>query len=295
MSSAQIALIVVSVLVLASAAFVWFRMRTLIGLIRSKAVGEDRDYLWNLLYGLNWTGTTTNNYGFAPAESDGPERFQLQMYYELLKLYGPKAGATRNIDLLEVSCGQGGGIVHLVRNWPSQITAIGLEKSENAINNCKRTHAKVPSLSFVNGDALALPFPDGSFDVVVNVEAANDYSDIANFCSEVHRVLRPNGVFLFANTCKASRIDKTKEAFLKASFTAEFTDIAPNVVKACIEDSSRRRSLINSRVPWLYRLMFREVFENYAAVEGSKMLEKMKSGRVSYLMTGATRREVTLG
>lgn len=295
MSLAYGAFVVVLALALASAAYIWFRMRTLISLVRNKKIGEDRDYLWDLLYGFNWTGTTTNNYGYAPAESDGPERFQLQMYSELLKLYGSKAGATKSIDLLEVSCGQGGGIAHLVRNWPSQIVAIGLDKSENAISTCKRMHAKVPSLSFIKGDALALPFPDGCFDVVVNVEAANDYSDIARFCSEVHRVLRPNGVFLFANTCKAGRIDRTKETFLKAGFTAEFFEIAPNVVKACVEDSSRRRSLINSRVPWFYLWMFKEVFENYAAIEGSRMLEKMKSGRVAYLMTGATRCEVTSG
>jgi hypothetical protein len=100
MSLTYSAFIVVLALVLASAAFIWFRMRTLIGLVRNKTVGEDRDYLWDLLYGLNWTGTTTNNYGYAPAESDGPERFQLQMYSELLSFMGQKPGPPRILIFL---------------------------------------------------------------------------------------------------------------------------------------------------------------------------------------------------
>jgi hypothetical protein len=45
-----------------------------------------REQLYDLLYSLSWGETTTNNYGFAPAESDGPERSQLQLYGELLRL-----------------------------------------------------------------------------------------------------------------------------------------------------------------------------------------------------------------
>ena len=38
----------------------------------------------------NWGETTTNNYGFAPAEGDHPQRFQHQMYRELLRLLKAK-------------------------------------------------------------------------------------------------------------------------------------------------------------------------------------------------------------
>ena len=43
-----------------------------------------RPALWNRFYSIDWGETTTNNYGFAPSEGDHPQRFQHQMYLELL-------------------------------------------------------------------------------------------------------------------------------------------------------------------------------------------------------------------
>ncbi len=54
----------------------------------------------------------------------------------------------------------------------------------------------MPGLDFVHGDAENLPFPDESFDAVVNVEASHIYPHFDRFLSEVKRVLRPGGHFL---------------------------------------------------------------------------------------------------
>ncbi len=288
MSGLQIVLSVLALLVLALAV-VAYRLRRFISLVRNKEIGENRDYLWNLLYSLDWTGTTTNNYGYAPAETTGPERFQLQMYSELAKPHLAKAKKAKHTDLLEVSCGQGGGLAHLVETWPSPITAIGMDKSENAVASCRKSHAQISNLSFAHGDALAIPFPDGSFDVVVNVEASGDYGNYEKFFSEVHRVLRKGGVFLYTDTCKVSRVDSTKQALADAGFKTNFHDIAANVVAASIEDTPRRQTLIKTRVPFIYRWLIRDAFENYAAVDGSGRLEKLKNGRLVYLMTKAER------
>ncbi len=288
MSVLQIVLIALVLAALGLAA-VAYRLRKFIALVRNKARGENRDYLWNLLYSLDWTGTTTNNYGYAPAETSGAERFQLQIYAELLKLHAAKAKNAKHTDLLEVSCGQGGGLAHLVQTWPSPIKAIGMDKSENAVGSCRRSHAQVPNISFAVGDALAIPFADASFDVVVNVEASGDYGDYEKFFSEVHRVLRNGGVFLYTDTCKANLVDSTMLALTDAGFKANFRDIAPNVVAASIADTPRRLDLIKTRVPFLYRWLIKDAFENYAAVEGSGRLEKLKNGRLAYLMTKAER------
>src|SRR4051812_26492119 len=45
-----------------------------------------REELYDRLYSLDWGEVTANNYGFAPAEGQGPERFQIQLYAELQKL-----------------------------------------------------------------------------------------------------------------------------------------------------------------------------------------------------------------
>merc|ERR1719460_1375102 len=61
----------------------------------------------------------------------------------------------------------------------------------------KRSGSSGPCpLSFVQGDAENLPFPDASFDIVVNVESSHTYPHFDRFVAEVRRVLRPNGRFV---------------------------------------------------------------------------------------------------
>ena len=51
-----------------------------IALRRARDDHSNRPALWNRFYSVDWGETTTNNYGFAPAEGDHPQRFQHQMY-----------------------------------------------------------------------------------------------------------------------------------------------------------------------------------------------------------------------
>ena len=54
-------------------------------------------------------------------------------------------------------------------------------------------------VAFVQGDSEALPFPNGSFDVVINVESSHTYPHFDRFAAEVWRVLRTNGTFLITD------------------------------------------------------------------------------------------------
>ncbi len=49
------------------------------------------------------------------------------------------------------------------------------------------------------GDALNLPFDVSTFDIIINVEASHCYPDQARFFSEVSRILKKDGVFLYAD------------------------------------------------------------------------------------------------
>ena len=93
------------------------------------AHGQRREELYDLLYSLRWGEATTNNYGFAPAETTEPERFQLQLYAELLKLLESPA-ATAGIErVLEISCGRGGGLHPQASRLPGRTQVIGLDSS----------------------------------------------------------------------------------------------------------------------------------------------------------------------
>ena len=125
-------------------------------------------------------------------ESDERDRFFIQQYHRTaaqVDLSGKK--------VLEISCGHGGGASYLARTLkPASYT--GLDINPNAIEFARGRHS-VPGLEFVQGDATALPFPDNSFDAVVNVEASHLYPDVPAFLSEVARVLAPGGHFLYTD------------------------------------------------------------------------------------------------
>ena len=247
-----------------------------------------RPALWNRFYSIDWGETTTNNYGFAPAPGDHPQRFQHQMYLELLDRLRQERGIEPGMKLLEVSCGRGGGLSAVLSQAP-EIDATGLDVAHSAVDFCKRTYGENERLHFVQGSALELPFDDASFDVVVNVEASNDYGDRPRFFREAARVLKPDGLLLYADTVKQGRREAMEQDLASAGFHADFRDITDNVTEACRLDSPRRREVIRRHAPFGARMLLKRQLENYAAIEGSAKFSAFADGRRKYLMTAASK------
>ena len=86
--------------------------------------------------------------------------------------------------------------------WPASYT--GLDLNPAGIEFARKRH-DLDGLDFVHGDAENLPFPDQSFDVVLNVEASHLYPHVSRFLAEVARVLAPGGHFLYYGFPRAAR------------------------------------------------------------------------------------------
>jgi len=259
--------------------------------VRLRKLRKDRSRrpaLWNRFYSVDWGTTSTNNYGFAPASGDHPERFQHQMYLELLGRLQEVREVTPGMKLLEVSCGRGGGLKAFLSGAPA-MDATGLDVADAAIAFCRRTHGENDRLRFVQGSALDLPFPDGSFDVVLNVEASNDYADRERFFREAARVLKADGIFLYTDTVQRGRRDEMERGLAAAGFSANFRDITQNVVDACRADTPRRREVIRRHAPLPVRLFMKDQLANYAALEGSRKFTAFLDGRRQYVMTAAAK------
>ncbi|NPA06234.1 MAG: methyltransferase domain-containing protein [Chloroflexi bacterium] len=71
---------------------------------------------------------------------------------------------------------------------------VGLDLSERMLRFLQRAEPP-PSLTLVQGDALALPFPSASFDAVITVHVLHLVADLTRALHEVRRVLRPGGWF----------------------------------------------------------------------------------------------------
>lgn len=135
---------------------------------------------------------------------DEPDRFPIQLYWR----------TATQVDLagkqvLEISCGHGGGASYLMRTLhPSSYT--GLDLNRGGIEFCRKRH-RLPGLDFLCGNAENLPFPDQSFDAAINIEAAAFYPRFPRFLAEVARVLRPGGHFLYADLRPRDQIPKWEE------------------------------------------------------------------------------------
>lgn len=246
-----------------------------------------RPALWERFYSVDWGETTTNNYGFAPAIGDHPERFQHQMYRELFGRLKAKRALDNRLRLLEVSCGRGGGLAAFAKEAPDAFDVTGLDVAPSAIAFCRKTYGETEHRRFLVGSALELPFDDGQFDVVINVEASNDYGDRSQFFREVARVLKCDGTFLYADSFRSAHVQKVRAQLTEAGFAAEFDDITPNVLEACRLDTQRRRDVLRRHAPLAGRLLLNRQLSNYAGLAGSRKYRAFAQGRRNYLMSVA--------
>src|SRR5215208_4659015 len=67
---------------------------------------------------------------------------------------------------------------------------IGLDFSERMLELARE---KAPEVLFEAGNALQLPYPDGSFDAVTVGFGARNFSELRRGLSEMARVTRPGG------------------------------------------------------------------------------------------------------
>jgi SAM-dependent methyltransferase len=206
------------------------------------------------------------------AASDEPDRFPIQLYHRTATQID-LAGKT----VLEVSCGHGGGASYLMRTLhPASYT--GLDLNTVAIEFCRKRH-NLPGLNFVGGNSESLPFPDRSFDAVINVEAAINYQNVPRFYAEVERVLRPGGHFLYADIRYADEI---------AAWEADLAGIpmrlvAEQVINAQVMhglEGNRLSDQITRRLPNFAFL--RGIANDYAGGPGSLIYRRLENGEASY-------------
>jgi fatty-acid O-methyltransferase len=223
---------------------------------------------------MNWCYETDPPMGIPLDPSDEADRYPIQLYH---------ATATQS-DLtgkrvLEVGCGRGGGASYLTRTLkPASYT--GLDLNASGIEFCRRRH-QVPGLDFVAGNAEDLPFPDESFDAVVNIESSHCYPHFDVFLSEVARVLTTGGVFLYADTRPESHSERWDSDLNESALSVSAQrDISREVVRGMELNSARWEAAADSLVPRFARRIARRG----VPATGSKIWENAQNGLMPYRM-----------
>jgi ubiquinone/menaquinone biosynthesis C-methylase UbiE len=96
--------------------------------------------------------------------------------------------------VLDVGCGIGGPSRYLASKFGCQVTGLDLTAEFIALAAmlAKRTRL-ADKVTYCHGDALDLPFPDASFDLVWSQNAAMNIVDRDRLYGEMRRVLTPTG------------------------------------------------------------------------------------------------------
>jgi SAM-dependent methyltransferase len=106
-------------------------------------------------------------------------------------------GGTRGLDLVDVGTGPGRYLDALTLALQGRDVAVasvtGVDVSRPMLDTLR---SSVPRARAVRALADALPFPDGSFDVVMSFNAVHHFPSLAAFLAEAARVLRPAGVLV---------------------------------------------------------------------------------------------------
>ncbi len=245
-----------------------------------------RKWFWKRLYNQMsrlWADDDWRfmNYGYVAGPDVAP--FELQGADEHERAFiGLYHQAVDSLDIagknvLEVGSGRGGGSAYITR-YHKPGSMVGIDFSSETVKRAQQLNADIPGLAFRHGDAEAIPFGDASFDVVVNVESSHCYSNVAAFVGEAARVLKPGGIFTWADMRAPSMLPGLNENFNHPDLAliAE-TDLSHGVIRALDMANDRKVARI-SRFPVLNRFL-----KEFAGTQGSVLYGGLHSGDVVYL------------
>lgn len=111
--------------------------------------------------------------------------------------YAWALGYSRSKDVLEIACGTGPGLGLLQGAARSLVAG---DVSEPILDRVRKHYGSRVDARLMN--AMSLPFPDHSLDVIIIFEALYYVPDAEKFADECKRMLRPGGVVLVSNANK---------------------------------------------------------------------------------------------
>ena len=112
--------------------------------------------------------------------------------------------------VLDVGCGIGGASRHLAKGFGEGTSVTGITLSPKQVSRAKELAEQqgVRNANFRVMNALAMDFPDNSFDLVWACESGEHMPDKKKYVEEMVRVLKPGGTLVVATWCQRDDRDE---------------------------------------------------------------------------------------
>jgi ubiquinone/menaquinone biosynthesis C-methylase UbiE len=163
-----------------------------------------------------------------------PDQVEPDLWSEHLARYAFASRYTEGKRVLDCGCGTGYGTAELAQTAGD---ATGLDLSNDAIEYARAHYAR-PNTRYIAASCLDLPFPDGSFDLIVAFEVIEHLTEFHRFLDESARVLAPSGLFIVSTPNKLYYTESRAKSgpnpfheheFEAAEFHAELNRLFPHV------------------------------------------------------------------
>lgn len=122
-------------------------------------------------------------------------------------------------DVIDVACGSGGPSLAIAQATGCNLTGVDVE--QNAITAALGFAAglgKSDSTQFIVADCgKRIPIPDASFDAVICIDAILHFENRDDVMGDWHRLLRPNGLLIFADAAVVTGAISKEEINIRAS------------------------------------------------------------------------------
>ncbi|MGP0128919.1 MAG: methyltransferase domain-containing protein [cyanobacterium endosymbiont of Rhopalodia musculus] len=146
------------------------------------------EFYWGKHIHLGHYGSPPRKKDFLTAKSD---------FVDEMAKWGGLDQLPHGTTVLDVGCGIGGSSCILAKDYGFDVTGITI--SSQQVKRAQELTPKGVDAKFKVDDALALSFPDNSFDVVWSIEAGPHMVDKAKYAQEMMRVLKPGGLLVVAD------------------------------------------------------------------------------------------------
>jgi arsenite methyltransferase len=171
---------------------------------------------------------------------------------QLLLRYLPLAPELR---VLDVGCGTGFPTLELAQRLGPAASVIGIDPWAAAVVRARRKAKiwEVNNVTFINGDATTMPFPDSSFDLIVSNLGLNNFEDPVTALAECRRVARPGSRLALATNLQGTM--------------AEFYAIFRSVLNAPAAQAVDIHVAHRATIPGIFALLERTGFQPGRSVE----------------------------
>lgn len=129
------------------------------------------------------------------------------------ELFG-RLGVSADSRVLDVGCGIGTPAFRLARTTGAQVLGITIDPGEVELSNRRAAEQGLTGqVEFEHADALALPYPDDSFDAAVAIESLI-HMDRVPALREIARVVRPGGAIVISDLLQREELAAAEQAEL---------------------------------------------------------------------------------